>query len=67
MLGSIVAAAALTILPEKLREFRDYRMLIYAVLLIAIMLGSNNAAVRNFFARLKLFGPKAEEETFHGH
>lgn len=67
MLGSIVAAAALTILPEKLREFRDYRMLIYAVLLITIMLGSNNAAVRNFFARLKLFGPKAEEETFHGH
>lgn len=67
MLGSIVAAAALTILPEKLREFRDYRMLIYAVLLIAIMLGSNSASARNFFARLKRFGRKAKEEASHGH
>ena len=67
MLGSIAAAAALTILPEKLREFRDYRMLIYAVLLIAIMLGSNNAAVRNSFARLKLFGRASKEEALHGH
>ena len=42
-------------------------MLIYAVLLIAIMLGSNNAAVRNSFARLKLFGRASKEEALHGH
>lgn len=36
--GSIIAAVALTILPEFLRGFEDYRMLIYAVILIIIML-----------------------------
>ena len=29
--GSVIAAALLTILPELLREFSDYRMLVYAV------------------------------------
>ena len=32
--GSVIAAALLTILPELLREFSDYRMLVYAVILI---------------------------------
>ena len=36
--GSIVAAVALTVLPELLREFSDYRMVIYAVLLVVTML-----------------------------
>lgn len=36
--GSIIAAVALTILPEFLRGFEDYRMLIYAVILIIVML-----------------------------
>ena len=36
--GSLIAAAALTILPEALREFSDYRMLVYSIVLIAIML-----------------------------
>lgn len=36
--GSIIAAVALTILPEFLRGFGDYRMLIYAVILIIVML-----------------------------
>ena len=52
MLGSITAAALLTVLPEKLRAFRDYRMLIYAVLLIVIMIASNNKGVRDFCARI---------------
>ena len=42
MLGSIIAAAALTILPEALRQFADYRMLIYAIVLILVMLITNN-------------------------
>ena len=41
--GSIIAAAALTILPELLREFSDYRMLAYAIVLIAVMLTANSA------------------------
>ncbi len=62
MLGSIIAAAALTILPEKLRQFADYRMLLYALLLIAAMLGANNSTVRRFFDRLNPFSQRPEEE-----
>lgn len=36
--GSIIAAIILTLLPELLRGLNDYRMLIYAVVLIAMML-----------------------------
>lgn len=36
--GSIIAAVILTLLPEYLRFLRDYRMLIYAVILIIMML-----------------------------
>ncbi len=36
--GSIIAAVLLTLLPELLRGLSDYRMLIYAVVLIAMML-----------------------------
>lgn len=40
--GSIIAAALLTVLPELLRSMNDYRMLIYAALLIAMMLFNNS-------------------------
>ena len=50
--GSIIAAAALTVLPELLREFADYRMLVYAVVLILVMLFTNNPACKAVFARL---------------
>ena len=36
--GSIISAGALTILSEKLRDFSEYRMLLYAIILILIML-----------------------------
>ena len=41
--GSIVAAALLTLLPELLRGLSNYRMLIYAILLIAMMLFNNSS------------------------
>ena len=53
MLGSIVAAAALTILPEALRQFSDYRMLVYAIVLILVMLATNNPTLKSFFSRFK--------------
>ena len=62
MLGSIIAAAALTVLPEKLRSFSDYRMLLYAIILIVTMLGTNNAEIREFFTRLNPFRHKEEAE-----
>ena len=61
MLGSIVAAAALTILPEALREFADYRMLVYAIVLILVMLATNNPTLKTFFSRFKLHKPTGKE------
>lgn len=36
--GSIISAIVLTILPEMLREFADYRMIVYSLLLILTMI-----------------------------
>lgn len=36
--GSVISATLITVLPEMLRGLRDYRMLIYAVVLITMML-----------------------------
>ena len=36
--GSVIAAIILKALPEVLRDFADYRMLVYSVLLIFIMI-----------------------------
>ena len=44
--GSILAAVVLQALPEAMREFADYRMLIYAVVLILVMLVTNNPKLR---------------------
>lgn len=51
--GSVIAAALLTILPELLRAFADSRMLIYAIVLILVMLATNNPTLRNFFNSLR--------------
>ena len=53
MWGSVIAAAALTILPEALRQFADYRMLVYAIVLILVMLATNNPQLRGFILRLR--------------
>lgn len=60
MLGGIIAAAVLTILPEKLRSFSEYRMLLYAVVLIVMMLATNNAEIKEFLSRLNPFRRKEE-------
>ena len=53
MLGSIIAAAALTILPEVLRQFSNYRMLIYAIVLILVMLITNNPTLKGYLDMFK--------------
>lgn len=63
MRGSIIAATLLTVLPELLRKFSDYRMLIYAIILILIMLATNNPDLKRFFENIgakfkKLLGKK---------
>jgi branched-chain amino acid transport system permease protein len=45
--GSVIAAVVLTILPETLRQFNDYRMLLYAVVLVLVMLATNNSAFKS--------------------
>jgi len=50
--GSIIAATLLTVLPELLRAFADYRMLVYAIVLILVMLVTNNPMLRSLFGQL---------------
>jgi len=62
MRGSIIAAVVLTLLPELLRALNDYRMLIYAVVLIVMMLFTSSPAGKNFRERYslkRLLGRKA--------
>lgn len=49
--GSIIAAALLTILPEVLRQFNDYRMLVYAIVLIVVMILTNNEQTKGLKTR----------------
>ena len=63
MWGSIIAAALLYVLPELLRSFADYRMLIYAIVLIVVMLATNSDTVKNLFGRLFHSG---KEEKVNG-
>ena len=50
--GSIIAATVLTVLPEVLRAFNEYRMLTYAVILIVVMLVRNNATLQHVFSQI---------------
>jgi branched-chain amino acid transport system permease protein len=59
--GSIIAAAILTVLPELLRQFKDYRMLIYAVVLIVVMIVTNNEKAIAFTK--KIFRIRAKEDS----
>jgi branched-chain amino acid transport system permease protein len=52
--GSIIAAAVLTVLPELLRQFNDYRMLLYAIILILVMIATNNEKIKNLINRVTL-------------
>lgn len=64
--GSIIAAIVLTLLPEMLRELQDYRMLIYAVVLIVMMLFNWSPKAiewrERHFSKLK-FKKKVKEEV----
>ena len=50
--GSIIAAAVLYTLPELLRAVNNYRMLVYAIVLIVVMLATNNPRVRQLIERI---------------
>lgn len=50
--GSIIAATVLYVLPEALRSFSDYRMLVYAIVLILVMLATNSPQVKSLFGKI---------------
>nr|WP_288160352.1 hypothetical protein [uncultured Sharpea sp.] len=60
--GSIIAAVALTIIPSLLISFSQYRMLIYAIVLIAAMLLKNSDAGIALRAKLPKFKKRGEVE-----
>lgn len=54
IVGSIIATTVLYMLPELLRTFADYRMLIYAIVLVAVMLITNSQKSKAFIDKIKL-------------
>ena len=63
--GSIIATIILYALPELLRGFANYRMLIYAIVLIIMMLFNWAPAARDWRARMveKFKGKKTKKEV----
>ena len=68
--GTIIATTLLYILPEMLREFADYRMLIYAIVLILVMLATNNSTIKQFtenlFAKIKKMTSRKKGDVSNG-
>ena len=61
--GAIVAAVVLTLLPELLREFGDFRMLTYSILLVAMMIfrpkglmGSYEFSIQSIISKIRKRG-----------
>lgn len=64
--GSMIAAVVLTLLPELLRGLNDYRMLIYAIVLIVMMLFNWSPKAiewREKHSLKKIFSKKAAKEV----
>ncbi len=65
--GGMIAAAVLTVLPEQLRFIGDYRMLIYSVVLIGVMIVTNNPKIQrvlgDFKERFRRRGNGAAQEV----
>ncbi len=60
MTGTIIATTLLVVLPEALRFLSTYRMLIYAIVLIVIMIVSNNPVLKEKLGSLKRSRKEAE-------
>lgn len=46
--GSVIAAVVLVLLPELLRSISGYRMLIYSIVLILMMIMTSNATIKSY-------------------
>lgn len=66
MRGSIISAVVLTLLPELLRGLSDYRMLIYSIVLIVMMLinwSPKAVELRKKYSIRQLLGKKTTKEV----
>ena len=63
MTGSLIAAGVLVVLPELLRKFSDYRMLVYAIVLIIVMLVTNNEKLKG---KIDMFAKKCRMKIAKG-
>ena len=65
IVGTLISTSALYILPELLRSFESYRMIIYSLVLIAIMLITNNKLIKEKLAQFKENRNKKKEESIN--
>ncbi len=65
ILGSVISATLLYVLPEAMRGLQDYRMILYAVVLIVVMLFTWSPKFKDMVAVLKakLFRSKENKEV----
>ena len=72
ILGSVVAATVLYVLPEAMRALYDFRMILYAVVLIVVMLMTWSPKFKQFMQMVtltikdgfkKLFKKSAKKEV----
>ena len=61
--GSVIGAVVLTVLPELMRSLQDYRMLIYAVVLIGVMLFTWSPKAKDFREKYSLKRILAAKKT----
>ena len=65
MLGSVISATILYILPEMLRSLYDYRMIMYAVVLIVVMLFTWSPQAKNWIQMISGSGRRMAERVMH--
>ena len=65
ILGSVISAAVLYVLPEAMRGLEDYRMILYAMVLIIVMLCTWSPKVKDMIsvATGKITGVFKKRET----
>ena len=65
ILGSVISAAVLYVLPEAMRSLEDYRMILYAIVLIVVMLFTWSPKFKDLVAvmKAKVFGAFRKKEV----
>ena len=65
ILGSVISAPLLYVLPEAMRGLQDYRMILYAIVLIVVMLFTWSPKFKDLMAiaKAKFFGKKMKKEV----